>query len=598
MGLAWSNRLSVNGQIAVYAADTNVPPVARNDSAGTPEDVAVTIPVLANDSDANNNTLSIQSVTPGAHGSTTISGTNVIYAPAANWFGTDTFSYTISDGRGGTANATVTMTVTPVNDRPVAVNDSATTTEDTARTIPVLANDTDVDGDTLAIQSVTQGTNGSVTISGTNVIYLSATNRFGVDNFTYTVTDGHGGSATGAVSVTITSVNDAPVAANDSATTLEDIPVTVPVLVNDRDVDGDTLTVQSVTQGTNGTATISGTNVIYRPATNWNGLDAFAYVASDGRGGSATGRVSVTALATNDAPYWTTNLLVFPAALLANAYSKSLATNAIDPDAGTTLTFTRLTGPAWLSISTSGALTGVPMFDDLGTNTWTVQVSDGQGGSAQTTLRITVSRTAIYEAELATLSGASVATNFAGYSGTGYADYANNNNDYVQWTVPLTAAGNYSIAFRYALNTGSRPLRITVNGQVAGTVAFPSSGAWTTWSNTLPLNVVLDASTNTVRATVTGSNGANVDYLALTSLFTNPPVAVMFTRVAFTNRMFTLAGTGPSGGSYRMWAATNLALPATNWSAIATGTFNGGVFTFTDSQSTNFPARFYRLTAP
>jgi hypothetical protein len=238
------------------------------------------------------------------------------------------------------------------------------------------------------------------------------------------------------------------------------------------------------------------------------------------------------------------------------------------------------------------------MSDALGTNTWTVQASDGQGGSAQTTLHITVVRTAIYEAELATLSGVSVSSTYAGYSGTGYADYAHNNSDYVQWTVPLTASGNYSIAFRYALNTGSRPLQITVNGQVAGTVAFPNTGAWTTWSSTLPLNVLLNAGNNTIRATVTGSNGANVDYLALTSLLTNPPVAVAFTRVAFTNGTLTLAGTGPSGASYRVWATTNITLPATNWSTIASGSFNGGVFTFTDSQTTNSPRRFYRLSAP
>jgi hypothetical protein len=391
--------------------------------------------------------------------------------------------------------------------------------------------------------------------------------------------------------------NTFPIAANDSTTTLEDVAVTIPVLANDRDADGDRLAIQSITQGTNGTTAISGTNVVYRPPTNWNGSDSFTYVASDGRGGSATGRVSVTVLATNDAPSWTSNLLVFPVALLGNPYSNSVAANAIDPDAGNTLTFTRLSGPTWLDISPSGALAGVPRSDALGTNTWTLQASDGHGSSAQTTLRITVVRTAIYEAELATLNGAAVATTYAGYSGSGYADYAHNNSDYVQWTVPLTVSGNYSIAFRYALITGSRPLQITVNGQVAGTVAFPSTGAWTTWSSTLPLNVILNAGNNTIRASATGSNGANVDYLALTVL-TNPPVAMVFTQMAFTNRTLTFTGTGPNGGNYRVWATTNITAPATNWSIIASGAFNGGVFTFTDSQSTNFNGRFYRLSAP
>src|SRR3954470_10346543 len=100
------------------------------------------------------------------------------------------------------------------------------------------------------------------------------------------------------------------------------------------------------------------------------------------------------------------------------------------------------------------------------------------------------------------------------------------------------------------------------------------------------------------RKQVTGANGANVDYLVLTSLLTNSPVAVVFTQMAFTNRTLTLTGTGPSGGNYRVWATTNITLPATNWSIIPTGTFNGGMFMFTDSHNTNFPGRFYRLSAP
>jgi hypothetical protein len=72
----------------------------------------------------------------------------------------------------------------------------------------------------------------------------------------------------------------------------------------------------------------------------------------------------------------------------------------------------------------------------------------------------------------------------------------------------------------------------------------------------------------------------------------------MITRVAVTNGTLTLTGTGPSVERYRVWAATSIKLPATNWSVIGTGTFNGGVFTFTDSQSRNLPARFYRVTTP
>ena len=116
----------------------------------------------------------------------------------------------------------------------------------------MLANDTDPDGDTLTVASVTQPANGSVLNNGSNVTYTPDGNFHDTDTFTYTASDGNGGTDTATVTVTVTSVNDAPNAVNDTTSTPEDTAKTIDVLANDTDVDGDTLTVASVTQPVNG----------------------------------------------------------------------------------------------------------------------------------------------------------------------------------------------------------------------------------------------------------------------------------------------------------------------------------------------------------
>ncbi len=234
---------SATATVTVTVTGVNDGPVAVDDAATTAEDTAVGVTVLTNDSDLDGDTLSIASVSTPAHGTAVIAGTSVTYTPAANYNGPDSFTYTVGDGNGGSATATVTVTVTGVNDGPVAVDDAATTAEDTAVSVTVLTNDSDLDGDTLAVSSVSMPAHGTAVIAGTAVTYTPALNYNGPDSFTYTVGDGNGGSATATVSVTVTGVNDGPVAVDDAATTAEDTAVSVTVLTNDSDLDGDTLRV-------------------------------------------------------------------------------------------------------------------------------------------------------------------------------------------------------------------------------------------------------------------------------------------------------------------------------------------------------------------
>ena len=167
------------------------------------------------------------------------------YTPNTNFNGTDSFTYTARDGTAVSNIATVTITVTGVNDAPVAVNDVATTAEETAVSGNVLTNDTDVDtGTTLTASLVASASNGTVTLAADgSFTYTPNANFNGTDSFTYRASDGTAFSSVAPVTITVTAVNDAPVAVNDAATTAEETAVGGNVLTNDTDVDaGTTLT--------------------------------------------------------------------------------------------------------------------------------------------------------------------------------------------------------------------------------------------------------------------------------------------------------------------------------------------------------------------
>jgi acid phosphatase type 7 len=135
---------------------------------------------------------------------------------------------------------------------------------------------------------------------------------------------------------------------------------------------------------------------------------------------------------------------------------------------------------------------------------------------------------------------------------------------------------------------------------VAGSSGQVTGGALNHPAMYISLNnlgsMVLDITSNRLDAVFLRETGATNDWFTLRKDYN--PVPVMFTRATFTNGRLTLTGTGPSGQSYRVWATRDMRVPATDWTAVGSGTFNGGVFTWTDQQSRNLPARFYRLTAP
>src|SRR5204863_389497 len=209
-----------------------------------------------------------------------------------NYNGNDSLTYKASDGQAQSGVATVTITVTPVNDAPVAANeDSYTTPEDTQLTVSapgVLANDSDVDGDALSAVLMSGPSHGTLTLNGDgSLVYIPALNYNGIDTFTYKASDGQAQSGVATATITVTPVNDAPVAANDdNYTTPEDTQLTViapGVLANDSDVDDDALSAVLVSNPSHGTLTLNGDgSFAYMPALNFNGIDSFTYKASDG----------------------------------------------------------------------------------------------------------------------------------------------------------------------------------------------------------------------------------------------------------------------------------------------------------------------------
>jgi VCBS repeat-containing protein len=285
--------LTDTANVAIDVGGLNDDPVAIGDDIVTDEDTPVTVTdaeLLANDDDTDGDALTITSVSDPAHGTVTHAAGEVEYTPDADFHGTDTFTYTISDGHGGSDSATVTVTVTERNDAPVAVDDARTTTEDTAITLTdaaLLANDADVDGDSLTITDVSDPAHGTATHAAGEVEYAPDADFHGTDTFTYTVDDGNGGTSTATVTVTVTPVNDAPVAVDDPGfTTVSNAALQgTSVLGNDTDPDGDDLTAVLVSGPANGAVVLNPDGTFtYTPNPGWNGTDTFTYQADDGAG--------------------------------------------------------------------------------------------------------------------------------------------------------------------------------------------------------------------------------------------------------------------------------------------------------------------------
>jgi plastocyanin/aerobic-type carbon monoxide dehydrogenase small subunit (CoxS/CutS family) len=510
---AWHNNGNGSnaGHVRVYnlVNDTNFP-VAVDDTLTVLEDTSLTSKdVIANDTDTDGDTLSLTAVTTAGTGTVAINadGVSVDYTPAANFNGTEVITYTVSDGALTDATGTLTITVTAVNDAPVAVDDTLTVLEDASLTSKdVIANDTNVDGDTLSLTAVSTAGTGTVAINadGVSVNYTPAANFNGTEVITYTVSDGTLTDATGTLTITVTAVNDAPVAVDDTLTVLEDASLTSKdVIANDTDVDGDTLSLTAVSTAGTGTVAINsdGVSVDYTPAANFNGTEVITYTVSDGALTDATGTLTITVTAVNDAPVAVDDTLTVLED--ASLTSKDVIANDTDVDGDTlSLTAVSTAGTGTVAINADGvSVEYTPAANFNGTEVITYTVSDGTLTDATGTLTITV--TAVNDAPVAVDDTLTVLEDASLTS----KDVIANDTDVDGDTLSLTAVSTAGTG-TVAINSDGVSVDYTPAANFNGTEVITytvSDGTLTDATGTLTITV----NTNNYTINVTASSSAN-----------------------------------------------------------------------------------------
>ncbi len=427
----------------------NDAPVAVNDVVSTNEDTPVSFNILANDTDIDNSidpaTVILTPASIVGVGTFTYNGAgSVTFTPVSNYSGTFSINYTVKDASGATSNsATISITVLPINDNPVAVDDTYSTPEDVILTSNVLTNDSDIDfGNTLSVQQYVvtgdvtiypAGSTATITGKGTLVILANGTLTFTpvsnfagpIPNVTYTISDGNSGTASAVVRITVTNTNDLPAPGNDSGvafTTPEDVTLNANVLTNDTDPDGDVLSItQFIVSGTTFTAgtTATITNIgslrinsngglTFIPVLNFNGaVPTATYTVSDGTG-TASATVVITVTPVNDNPVAVDDdrtvleNSTLTGNVLTNDSDVDVVTNgdvlsvtqfvvAGDPTTYAAGNLATITGIGTLVINSTGSFTFTPVLNyDGPVPNVSYTLSDGNGGTDIALLTMTV----------------------------------------------------------------------------------------------------------------------------------------------------------------------------------------------------------------
>ncbi len=388
------------GRQPALAVVDNSAPDARDDAYEVNEDnplvVSASSGVLANDSDADGNALNVQLVSTTSHGTLTLGAAGgFTYVPAFNFNGTDSFTYRARDPYTSTT-ATATITVNPVNDAPIAIDDVARTSQNVAVDIDVLANDVDFDHPTAALRvaSVQDALNGTAqlladgrTIRFTSGLDLNDANTPWGFAFTYTTTDGIAESSDAAVVEIRVSANAVPVCTGATPTVDEDGVLGLTAACTDTDP----LVYSVLTAPAHGALTLDGVTLRYTPAADYNGADSFTYTASDGISSAAPATVSITVNPVNDPPTARADSAIVAedtaavVDVLANDSSAPDADEVLSVQAGQTTS-----AQGGIALCDEAACTYTPAPDFDGADSFTYTLTDGSGVTASATVNITV----------------------------------------------------------------------------------------------------------------------------------------------------------------------------------------------------------------
>ncbi len=391
--------------VTITVKAPNRPPVAvDDDSYTTDEDTPLAIPakgVLTNDTDADGDPLTAVKVSDPAHGTLSLSPDGSFgYTPADNWNGKDSFTYKANDGLVDSNPATVTITVNPVNDAPVAKDNSYSTHFNTALNITstdgVLSDDTNVDGDLLTAIQVSSTFHGSLALNADgSFTYTPNTGFSGDDTFQYKANDGSLDSNVATVTIRVYPPNVPPVANDDNYSVDEDTALDKTsvdgVLSNDTDADGNPLIAVKITDPVNGVLDLHADgSFIYTPNANWNGTDSFTYQAFDGIDPSGTATVTIKVNAVNDPPVAVDDIYAMTSRGKLIVAAPGVLSNDKDVE-GDPLSAIKLSDPAHgtLTLNPDGSFAYAPNGGYRGSDTFTYKVNDGTADSKAATVTIT-----------------------------------------------------------------------------------------------------------------------------------------------------------------------------------------------------------------
>ena len=368
--------------VTITVTGINDAPTANNQVVSLNEDTSQAIFLVGADIDGD--TLSYRVTRQPANGALTGSNNSLVYAPNLDFNGSDSFTFVTNDGKVDSAEATVSISVIPVNDAPVANGQNLTLNEDSS--IEVLLNATDEDNDSLTYVINQNPTHGVLEGTAPFLTYRPNTNFNGNDSFSFSANDGSASSAVVQVNLTVNAVNDAPIAQDLNLTTSEDLPLSISFA--GQDADNDQLSIVNRTEPSNGVITGNGLTLTYTPNENFNGADSFTYQLSDGSENSTTASVSITINAINDAPVAVTDQVEQTGTA---PITIDVVANDTDAD-GDALTLTTVTPSVGNAEIVNNQLLYTPNSNFVGRTTVFYIIEDGAGASAQGQAQIRIRR--------------------------------------------------------------------------------------------------------------------------------------------------------------------------------------------------------------